>query len=290
MSVLQLSASLFEGGGTAQAVTEGVGSYAETPSVSFADSSLKEGATITERCCNMKTALITGGSGAIGSMTAYLAVKKGWQVLLTYHTNQKAATELQEDLERIGGKVLLFGGDLTKKEERQRLADFAKEQCGGIDLLVNNFGAAHYCPFTDESDETIAEVLLTNLHAHMALTRLLLQTMIAAKSGAIVNVSSVWGQTGGACEVSYSAAKAGLIGFTKALAKELAPSGITVNCVAPGVVESKMLADLDREALKEMIPSGKLCNGLDIAQSILFLAEQEQVTGQVLAVNGGMYL
>ncbi|MBQ6823463.1 MAG: SDR family NAD(P)-dependent oxidoreductase [Clostridia bacterium] len=238
----------------------------------------------------MKTALITGGSGAIGSMTAYLAVKKGWQVVLAYHTNQKAATDLQEDLERLGGKVLLFGGDLSKKEERIRLAEFAKEQCGKIDLLVNNFGTAHYCPFTDETDESIAEVLTTNLHAHMALTKLLLPPMIAAKSGAIVNVSSVWGQTGAACEVSYSAAKAGLIGFTKALAKELAPSGITVNCVAPGVVESKMLASLDRDALKEMIPTGKLCNGLDVANSIFFIAEQEQITGQVVCPNGGMYM
>lgn len=238
----------------------------------------------------MKTALITGGSGAIGSMTAYLAVKKGWQVLLAYHTNHKAATELQEDLERLGGKVILFSGDLSQKEERVRLAEFAEEQCGKIDLLVNNFGAAHYSSFTDETDESIHEVLNTNLHAHMALTRLLLPQMIAAKSGAIVNVSSVWGQTGGACEVSYSAAKAGLIGFTKALAKELAPSGITVNCVAPGVVESKMLADLDRDALRAMIPTGKLCSGLDIAQSILFLAEQEQITGQVVATNGGLYM
>ncbi len=238
----------------------------------------------------MKTAIITGGSGAIGSMTAYLAVKKGWQVLLAYHTNRKAAAELQEDLERMGGKVLLFGGDLSKKEERERLAAFAKAECESIDLLVNNFGAAHYTPFTDETDESIAAVLQTNLHSHMALTQLLLPEMIAAKSGAIVNISSVWGQTGGACEVSYSAAKAGLIGFTKALAKELAPSGITVNCVAPGVVESKMLADLDRDALREMIPTGKLCNGLDVANCILFLAEQEQITGQVVCPNGGMYM
>ncbi len=238
----------------------------------------------------MKTMLITGGSGAIGSMTAYLAVKKGWQVLLAYHTNQKAATELKEDLERLGRTVQLFCGDLTKEEDRLRLADFAAEQYEKIDLLVNNFGAAHHRPFTDETDASIDAVLQTNLHAHMALTRLFLPQMIAAKSGAIVNISSVWGQTGGACEVSYSAAKAGLIGFTKALAKELAPSGITVNCVAPGIVESKMLADLDRDALREMVPTGTLCSGLDVANAILFLAEQEQITGQVLSVNGGLHI
>lgn len=234
----------------------------------------------------MKKMLITGGTGAIGSMTAYLGVRQGWQVVLAYHKNHEAAANLKEDLEKLGGNVTLFSGDLTQKEDREKLAD----ACGRVDLLVNNFGTAHYAAFTDETEETIAEVLQTNLLSHMALTRLLLPEMLSAKSGSIINISSVWGQTGGSCEVPYSAAKAGLIGFTKALAKELAPSGITVNCVAPGCVESKMLKGLDRDALKEMIPTGKLCSGLDVAKCILFLAEQEQITGQTLSPNGGMYI
>ena len=234
----------------------------------------------------MKKMLITGGTGAIGSMTAYLGVRQGWQVVLAYHSNHEAAANLKEDLEKIGGTVTLFCGDLTQKEDRARLA----EECGAPDLLVNNFGVAHYAAFTEETEDSLAEVLETNLLSHMALTRLLLPEMLSVKCGSIVNISSVWGQTGGSCEVAYSAAKAGLIGFTKALAKELAPSGITVNCVAPGCVESRMLADLDRDALKEMIPTGKLCSGLDVAKCVLFLAEQEQITGQVLAPNGGMYI
>ncbi len=234
----------------------------------------------------MKKMLITGGTGAIGSMTAYLGVRQGWQVVLAYRKNHQAAANLKEDLEKLGGTVHLFCGDLTQKEERERLA----AECGRVDLLVNNFGTAHYAAFTEETEESLAEVLQTNLLSHMALTRLLLPEMLRAKSGSIVNISSVWGQTGGSCEVAYSAAKAGLIGFTKALAKELAPSGITVNCVAPGCVESKMLKGLDRDALKEMIPTGKLCSGLDVAKCILFLAEQEQITGQVLSPNGGMYI
>lgn len=233
--------------------------------------------------------VITGGSGAIGSMTAYLGVRKGYQVVLAYHQNQKAAQNLKEDLEQMGGKLLLVQGDLTKEEDRARLIKVA-ETFGGIDVLVNNFGVARYSLFAEETAKTIAQVLETNLLSHMALTRLALPAMLAKKSGAIINISSVWGQTGGSCEVAYSAAKAGLIGFTKALAKELAPSGITVNCVAPGCVESKMLGELDREALKEMIPTGKFTTGLDVAQSILFLAEQEQITGQVLAPNGGLYI
>ncbi len=237
----------------------------------------------------MKTLLITGGSGAIGSMTAYLAVRNGYQVLLAYHHNTEGAQNLKEDLEKLGGKVHLFQGDLTREEVRNALSREA-EALGGVDVLVNNFGVARYGAFQDESLQTIQQILCANLTAHMDLTRLLLPGMVARKTGAIVNISSVWGQTGSSCEVVYSAAKAGLIGFTKALAKELAPSGITVNCVAPGVVESKMLGDLDRNALKEMIPTGKLTDGLAVAEAILFLARQEHITGQVLAPNGGMYM
>ena len=237
-----------------------------------------------------KSMIITGGTGAIGSMTAYWAVRQGWQVVLAYHQNKEAAQNLLEDLAALGGKVHLFQGDLCQEQDRCALIAFALEQCGSIDLLVNNFGAAHYREFLAEDTASIQEVLHKNLLSHMALTQALLPHLLSKKSGAIINISSVWGQTGGACEVSYSAAKAGLIGFTKALAKELAPSGITVNCVAPGVVESKMLQDLNREELKKMIPTGELCSGLDIAKCILFLAEQEQITGQVLAPNGGMYM
>ncbi len=238
----------------------------------------------------MKTMLVTGGTGAIGSMTAYWGVRQGWQVLLAYRQNEEAAQNLKEDLEKLGGTVHLFKGDLTHGSARQRLADEVTAKWGAVDLLVNNFGVARYTPFTDESDDTILQNLQTNLFSHMALTRLLLPGMLRRKKGSIINISSVWGQTGGSCEVTYSAAKAGLIGFTKALAKEVAPSGITVNCVAPGCVESKMLQGLDPDALKEKIPTGSLCSGLDVAKCILFLAEQEQITGQVLAPNGGMYI
>lgn len=238
----------------------------------------------------MKTMLITGGTGAIGSMTAYLAVRKGYQVIFGYHSNQEAAKNLEEDLSKLGGKVLAVPGNLLLSEDRQKLVNTALEVFGSIDLLVNNWGIARYCEFTQETEDSIADGLNQNLFSHLALTRLCLPAMLHRKSGSIINISSIWGQTGGSCEVVYSAAKAGLIGFTKALAKELAPSGITVNCVAPGCVAGKMLRGLDIDALKSEIPTGKLCNGLDIAKAVLFLAEQEQITGQVLAPNGGMYI
>ena len=236
----------------------------------------------------MKTMIITGGSGTIGSMTAYLAVKEGWRVLLAYHKNEQGARHLQEDLAPFEGELLLFQGDLTKKEDRERL--FLECEPLEPDVLVNNFGVARYCPFTEETEEGIAQALHTNLFSHMALTRRILPLMLAKGRGSIINISSVWGQTGGSCEVAYSAAKAGLLGFTKALAKEVAPAGIYVNCVAPGIVESKMLLDLDRDALKEQLPKGALANGLDIAKTILFLAGQEHYIGQVLSPNGGMYI
>ncbi len=237
-----------------------------------------------------KTILITGGSGAIGSMTAYWAVRQGYQVAFGYFKNQKAAENLAEDLTKLGGTVLPIQGDLTQMDDRQKLIRETLAAFGRIDVLVNNFGVAHYREFALETEESLAEILNQNLLAHMSLTRLCLEQMLPQKSGSIINVSSVWGQTGGACEVAYSTAKAGLIGFTKALAKELAPAGITVNCVAPGCVAGNMLKGLDLEALKEKIPTGKLCNGLDVAKGILFMAEQEQITGQVLPINGGMYI
>lgn len=237
-----------------------------------------------------KTILITGGSGAIGSMTAYWAVRRGYQVAFGYCKNETAAQNLVEDLTKLGGEVLAIQGDLTRQADRERLVAETLAAFGSIDVLVNNFGVARYREFTGETLEEMTEGLNQNLLSHMALTHLCLPHMLKQKSGSIVNISSVWGQTGGSCEVVYSTAKAGLIGFTKALAKELAPAGITVNCVSPGCVAGNMLKGLDLEALKEQIPTGKLCNGLDVAKAILFIAEQEQITGQILPINGGMYI
>ena len=157
-----------------------------------------------------------------------------------------------------------------------------------VDILINNAGCADITPFLDTTDSDSASMLDINLKAHIDLTRMILPQMIKKQSGSIVNVSSVWGVVGASCEVLYSAAKAGVIGFTKALAKELAPSGITVNCVAPGCVESKMLDGLDKDELCSMIPLGKIANGLDVATAVMFLATHGYITGQTLSVDGGM--
>lgn len=231
--------------------------------------------------------VITGASGAIGSMCAYEAAKKKYDILLCCNKNTDGAKNVKDMLLGFDIKLEIISADITTFSGRQAIA--AKAQAmGGVDLLINNAGVADIRPFCDTDEGDSEKMLDINLKAHIDLTRELLGQMIKKHSGSIVNVSSVWGLTGASCEVLYSAAKAGLIGFTKALAKELAPSGITVNAVAPGCIESAMLGTLDRDALCEMIPLGRVGDGLEVARAVMFLAEHGYITGQTLSVDGGM--
>lgn len=239
-----------------------------------------------------KTILITGASGAIGGMVAYKAALKKYNIIMHYHTGEKACSELAAQLRDFGVKVKCVCADITKAQERTRLVDAAKE-FGGIDVLVNNAGCAQYSLFDKTEDNEIEQTIYTDLTAQMLLTKALLPMMLSKHSGSIVNVSSVWGMTGGAGEVVYSAAKAGIIGFTKALAKEVAGGGIRVNCVAPGCVSSRMTARFTEQEVADIckqIPLGRFGNALEIAESILFIAEQSYTTGQVFSPNGGMVI
>lgn len=239
-----------------------------------------------------KVILITGASGAIGSMTAYQAALQKYDIIMAYNTRQKECEALAEDLKNLGVAVQTVQADITTKSGRKELQS-AVEKAGGLDVLVNNAGACHYGAFADIDDETLEKIISTDLTAHMALTRDLLPFFLQKQKGAIVNVSSIWGECGAAGEVVYSAAKAGLIGFTKALAKELAPSHITVNCICPGVVQSNMLSHFSDEELTRLtaqIPLGRFADGLEIARSILFTASQEYMTGQTISPNGGLYI
>ena len=237
-----------------------------------------------------KTVLITGASRGIGAEMARKFAENNYNVVIDYNESKEKAEALLKEIIDKGGSAIAIKADMRVPEEVENLFNTATKIFGGIDVLINNAAVALGKLFIDTTLEEYENVFNTNIRGNFLITKLVLPQMISRGKGRIINLSSVWGQTGGSCEVAYSAAKAGLIGFTKALAKELAPSGITVNCVSPGCVESKMLAGLDHEALKEMIPTGKLCSGLDIAKCILFLAEQEQITGQVLSPNGGMYM
>ena len=229
--------------------------------------------------------VITGASGAIGAMCAYEAARLGFDVLMCYNTRPA-------DSDMLNGfdvKVKTVCADITTADGRQRIADAASAM-GGADILVNNAGIASITPFLDTTESDTEKMLSTNLLSHIDLTRLILPQMLKRHSGAIVNISSVWGVTGASCEVLYSAAKAGIVGFTKSLAKELAPSGITVNCVAPGCIQSRMLDDLDKTELCEMIPLGRIGDGLEVAKAVFFLARHGYITGQTLNVDGGMVI
>ncbi len=239
-----------------------------------------------------KTILITGASGAIGGMVAYKAALKKYNIIMQYHTGEKVCRELAAQLEQFGARVTCVGADITKADGRAALVNSAKE-FGGVDVLVNNAGCALYGLFDQTEDKCIEETVYTDLTAQMLLTKALLPMMLAKHEGSIVNISSIWGLTGGAGEVAYSAAKAGIIGFTKALAKEVAGGGIRVNCVAPGCVSSRMTAHFTKEEVQDIcaqIPLGRFADALEIAESILFIAEQGYTTGQVFSPNGGMVI
>lgn len=231
------------------------------------------------------TALITGASGAIGTMCAYEAAKLKYDIILCYNTT-KPNIEMFAD---FGVKITAVAADITTKEGRTIIADAAKK-AGGVDVLVNNAGVAEITPFLDTTEADTEKMLSVNLLSHIDLTRLLISDMIKKHCGAIVNISSVWGVSGASCEVLYSSAKAGLIGFTKSLAKELAPSNITVNAVAPGCISSKMLDGLDKDELCQMIPMGRIGDGLEVAKAVFFLARHGYITGQVVNVDGGMVI
>lgn len=233
------------------------------------------------------TVVITGGSGAIGSMCAYEAAKKKYNIVLCYNKNKDGADGVVNMLSGFDIKIKTVCADICNSDGITAIANAALE-LGGADILINNAGISKISAFLDTNTADTEKMLCANLGAHINLTRAILPQMIKKQSGAIVNISSVWGVTGASCEVIYSAAKSGVIGFTKALAKELAPSGITVNCVAPGCIESKMLDGIDKESLKDIIPMGRIGDALEVARAVMFLATHGYITGQTLSVDGGM--
>lgn len=228
----------------------------------------------------MKTAVITGGSGAIGSgLVAEFA--GDYRVVFTYLRNKEKADEI---VSRYGAEAVLC--DHTKGADINRLIKLA----GSCDLLINNAGISSFGLFTDITDDELDRVIDADLLGAMKVTKAFLPLMISRKKGCIVNISSIWGVCGGSCEVAYSAAKAGLIGFTKALSKEAGASGIRVNCIAPGLIESKMNSHLSEEEIGEFTENtslGMVGRPADVARAARYLAEAEFVTGQVLGVDGG---
>lgn len=240
-----------------------------------------------------KTVLVTGASGAIGRAIALAFAPKGYRVAVHYHTRREEALAAVEEIRGNGGWAEAFGADLTQEEQVTRLFDQAERALGKIRVLVNNAGVAWQGLLTDMSLSEWRRVLDGDLTSAFLCCRRALPGMIRERSGCIVNISSMWGQQGASCEAAYSAAKAGLIGLTKALAQEEGPSGVRVNCIAPGLIDTPMnshLSPADLEALREETPLLRIGTPEDVAKAAVFLAESPFITGQVLGVNGGFVL
>ncbi len=237
-----------------------------------------------------KIALVTGGSGGIGEAICRKLYSEGYYILVGYCSSKTNALKIAEEICGTAVKI-----DVSSSTEVYSVISDITNDYGNIDLLVNNSGVSAIELFTHISPEKSHEILMTNLCGTMNCSRAVLPAMINQKSGCIINISSIWGQCGASCEVDYSASKAGIIGFTMALAKEVGLSGIRVNCVSPGFILTKMNNGFSEEELnliKEEIPLGFFGKPEHVADAVAFLASDkaEFITGQNLAVNGGMYI
>ena len=241
-----------------------------------------------------KTALITGASRGIGKAIAIEFARNGYNVLANYNNSEKEASELEKMLTEEGYSIKVFKADVSKSSEADAMIEYCLKEFGGLDVLVNNAGISQDKLFTDITDDDWERMMSVNVTSVFNCSRKALQHMIWEKSGSIINITSMWGETGGSCEVHYSASKAAIIGMTKALAKEVGPSNIRVNAVSPGVIMTDMCAYYGEETLnelKEETPLMKLGKPEDIAETVYFLAEKGNfITGQVIGVNGGMVI
>ena len=239
-----------------------------------------------------KTAIITGSSKGIGAATAILFAQKGYNVVITYNESYESATLLARSLASNGFSVTTQKVNVANRLEAELLVKETLYKFGSIDVLVNNAGVAFQGLITQTNEVEYDRILDINLKGTFNCCKAVTPVMVNQQSGKIINVSSMWGETGASCEVAYSASKAGIIGLTKALAKELAPSGITVNAVTPGLIETSMNTNLTVEELNdfvESIPLGRMGTADEVAQAIYFLASEnaDYITGQILGVNGG---
>lgn len=237
-----------------------------------------------------KIAIVTGASRGIGREIAKVLSKEGLQVVANYNRSEQKAKELKEELKNENMDIDIFKADVSKREEAKALVNYTLNKYGRIDVLINNAGISEYKIFTDETDEDWNNVINTNLYSAFVMAQEVIPNMIHNKSGCIINISSIWGMVGASLEVLYSISKAGMDGLTKGLAKELGPSNIRVNSIAPGAIDTDMNADLSTEELKQLekdTPLGKIGKPEDIAKCVKWLIEDTFTTGQIISINGG---
>ena len=234
-----------------------------------------------------KVVVVTGSSRGIGANIVKTLAKKGYRVILNYNKSENYAQNVQKELINVD----IFKADVSKKEEAVSLINFAIEKYGKIDVLINNAGISQSKLFTDLTDEDWNNIINSNLNSAFFCSREAAKNMIHNKSGLIINISSIWGITGASCEVAYSTSKAALNGFTKALAKELGPSNIRVNAIAPGIINTDMnnyLSNEELESIKEEIPLERIGETIDISKCVEWLIKDNYTTGQIISINGGL--
>ena len=237
-----------------------------------------------------KTIIVTGASRGIGAAIVKMLAKEDNNIVLNYNKSEEIAKKMQEEFTKQGKNVEIFKADVSKREEVKKLIEYTINKFKKIDVLINNAGISQTRLFTDITDEDWNNMLKVNLNSVFYMTQEALSYMIHEKEGCIINISSIWGIVGSSCESIYSVAKAGVDGMTKSLAKELGPSNIRVNSIAPGIIDTEMnncYSAEEIEAIKEEIPLERIGKKGDISKCIEWLIEDEYTTGQIISINGG---
>lgn len=237
-----------------------------------------------------KNVIITGGSQGIGKNIVYTLAKEGYNIIFTYNNSENEAKKIKEELQAEKCNVEIYKVDLSNKEEIDKFVQYSINKMKKIDVLINNAGISQIKLFTDITEKDWNNMVSVNLSSVFFVTQGFVKNMIANQEGCIINISSIWGNVGASCEVHYSTVKAGINGFTKALAKELGLSNIRVNAIAPGLIDTKMNNHLSHEEIKELkeeIPLGRIGKVEDISRCIKWLIEDEYTTGQIISINGG---
>lgn len=243
-----------------------------------------------------RVALITGASRGIGRQVAIDLAKEGYRVIINYNKSHEKAIEVDKIIRSDGYRSEIYRADVSDEGQVVGMFNHIRDEYGRLDILVNNAGVALDGKLlTDTSTKEWTYVMDSNLKSVYLCTREALKIMVAEHDGSIINISSMWGQVGGSCEAIYSASKAGVIGLTKALAKEVGPAGVRVNCICPGVIMTDMMegyTDDDLNSLKEETPIMDLGNTKDISSMLVYLSSDKArfITGQVIGVNGGIVI
>ncbi|MBQ4625747.1 MAG: SDR family oxidoreductase [Clostridia bacterium] len=240
-----------------------------------------------------KCALITGASGGIGSEIALRLANDGFDIAACYYSDDESAKKLEEKLSSLGVKNRFYKADVSDYNQIKDVFADATDYFGGVSVLVNNAGIAQQKLFTDITEEEFDRITAVNFKGVFNCCKFAVPYMVSEKQGKIINISSMWGVCGASCETVYSATKAAVIGLTKALARELAPSNIQVNCIAPGAIDTKMngnLSEDDKKAFAQEIPMGRFGTAEEIARVVSFLAGSgsDYITAQVITADGGL--